>query len=222
MKQWLLLLLLISQCLFAGEREFNSFFNHIETDRSVVALTFDDGPHPMYTSEILEILKKHDVKATFFVIGYNVRLYPELVKKIKSDGHEIANHSYSHEAYSQMNDEDVLVDLARSQKELKNILGEYPSYFRPPYGRLKSSQVNLVSPYFKKIVTWSLDPKDWEENAKSGTILVTILKEIKPGDIVLLHSDKSETVNMLPALLENLLHRGMQFATISDLIDAEQ
>lgn len=208
--------------IMCAESEFNSFFSHVKTDKPIVSLTFDDGPHPIYTAELLDVLKQYNVKATFFVIGYNVRLYPELVQRMNDEGHEVANHSYSHEAYSTMNDEDILVDLARSQKELKAILGHYPLYFRPPYGRLKSSQVNVVSPYFEKIVTWSLDPKDWEDSAKSGTILVTILKKINAGDIVLLHSDKPETVKMLPALLENLLHRGMQFATISDLIDNAQ
>jgi peptidoglycan-N-acetylglucosamine deacetylase len=222
MKLFFIICLLLQSICFANESEFFPLFSHIQTDEFIVALTFDDGPHPLYTAEILDILNDYNVKATFFLVGYNVRLYDEIVLDIAGNHHDIGNHSYTHEAYSQMEDEDILIDLARSQKLFKETLGYYPRYFRPPFGRLKESQATLISPYFEKLVKWSLDPKDWEKGAKSGSILVSILKDVKPGSIILLHSDKRETVKMLPSLLENLLHRGVQFATISELITHEQ
>jgi len=217
MRFGIITLFLLICSIYAKESEFLPLFSKAETTEPVVALTFDDGPHALYTAEILDILNEHNVKATFFVVGYNVRLYKDLVRDIYMSGHEIGNHSYSHEPFSKMSNEDILVDLARSQKILKEITGVYPKYFRPPYGRLTQSQEAFVSGYFDELIKWSLDPKDWEEDAKSGTILVSILEDVQPGDIVLLHSDKRETIKMLPALIENLLHRGMQFVTISEL-----
>ncbi len=193
-----------------------------------IALTFDDGPNEPYTSEVLDILDKYGIKATFFLIGKNVALYPDTARRIVKEGHAIGNHSYSHDANHAVTDEGVK-DLRIAQEVISRITGVEPQFYRPPHGRITPWESAAAREEGMSIVTWSVSA-----NELSGKSAEELAKEIvsraRPGGIILLHdgygtlhnqpkSDKSITVKALPIIIESLQKEGYEFVTIPELFD---
>ena len=127
-------------------------------DKNKVAITFDDGPNPEYTVELLEGLQKRGVKATFFVLGAEVEKYPDIVKKIDDGGHLIGVHSYEHVNFGQIGDEAAIEQIEKTQEAIHNVTGKYAGYIRPPYGCWKKS-LDVEVPLIE--VLWDIDPLDW-------------------------------------------------------------
>ncbi len=198
----------------------NIFYkNPTQTKR--IALTFDDGPHPKYTEKILKILDKYNVKATFFVIGVNAENYPEELKRIFLSGHEIGNHSYSHSSkiYQGNNLENEMI---KCEKTIENIIGLKPTLFRPPRGEFSTAikEITLKNNY--PVIMWSIDTRDWAHTSPES-ILNNIRKNIKGGDIILMHdyiSGKNTTCDALNLIIPFLLEKGYEFVTVSELIKA--
>ncbi len=194
----------------------------------VVALTFDDGPNEPYTSEILDILDSHKVKATFFVIGKNVELYPETAKRMIAEGHVLGNHSYSHNANHALTEYGAK-DLAVAQEAIFNTVGVRPHLYRPPHGKKSPWELEEVRKQGMIEVTWSVSTG--ELNAASPmSVAEKIVRETHPGEIILLHdgygtshncgkSDKSLTVEALPLIIEKLQAEGYRFVTVPELLD---
>lgn len=187
-----------------------------------VALTFDDGPHPVYTPKILGILKKYGVKATFFVVGKNILLYPEIIKHIQSDGHTLGIHSYAHIHAWLMFPFDVFMDLSKSCSAILKMTGKQPVWYRPPWGTF-----NLITPYAAKRfelipVYWSVTAHDWESGVSTERIANTVLAKAKPGAIIVLHdngdnnSSVEKTVEALPNIIKSFLSKGYQFITLDE------
>lgn len=188
----------------------------------LVALTFDDGPCQRYTGEILDILKEHDAKATFFVIGKNAEKYPELVKREADEGHEIGNHTYSHPDMKKIKPEDVVEEIEKTQDIIFEITGKKPVLFRSPGGYLDDEIVRIIKGYDCTPVLWSWrqDTKDWSKPSVNY-IVNLVLDNLQDGDIILFHdfnTKGSPTPEALRILLPKLKERGYKFVTVSTLM----
>ncbi|QEZ69940.1 polysaccharide deacetylase family protein [Paraclostridium bifermentans] len=192
--------------------------------KKVIALTFDDGPDEDFTPQILDILKKNNAKATFFVVGQKVGWNPEIVKRAFDEGHEIGNHTFTHINVCNNSPEKLNSEIIKTQEIIKKVTGKEPTWFRPPYRAINESLFNLMKSKDMKVVLWSdFDARDWS-NPGVGNIISTIEKNAKNGSIVLLHdynsirNDKSQTIKALECIIPELQKQGYEFVTISDLV----
>ncbi len=190
-----------------------------------IAFTFDDGPSS-YTSELLAILKKHNVKATFFCKGRYVEALPDIVRAVASDGHTIANHSYSH-PHSQALSVDMFWkdEVGRTQEIFRKILGFAPTLYRPPFGEIKDAQIVELQKNGLHAIGWSIDPEDWNLTDKTdiaANIEEYIRHNLHPGAIVLMHDgDNGTRINTLKAvdkLIPLLKAQGYEFVTVDKLL----
>jgi peptidoglycan/xylan/chitin deacetylase (PgdA/CDA1 family) len=192
--------------------------SRVSVDQPFVAMTFDDGPHPRNTPRLLDMLRERNIKATFYVIGRNVDMYPELTRRIVAEGHEIGNHTYTHPNLTKLGDESVSRELEKTRTAIANATGVQPRTMRPPYGALRQNQRAWIhSKYRYPTVLWSVDPRDWQ---RPGPAVVTsrILGASSPGAIILAHDLHAPTVDAMPATLDGLLRRGFRFVTVSQLL----
>jgi len=193
-------------------------FSSVHVDGSYIAMTFDDGPHPTLTPKLLDLLAAHHIKATFFVIGQNVAEYPEIVERAAREGHEIGNHSWAHPKLGKMSDDAVRRDLSRTDDAIKRVIGARPTLLRPPYGSITSRQKNWIHEEFGyRIILWDVDPLDWKRPGPM-TVCNRIVKETRPGSIVLSHDIHPGTIEAMPATLDQLETKGFKFVTVSELI----
>ncbi len=182
-----------------------------------LSITFDDGPNPSTTNMVLNELKKRDIKATFFLIGKNVDAFPDSVKKIRDEGHELANHSYTHPALKNMPEEKVRSEIARCQESIEKASGIKPVWFRPPYGSFSQKQQHITSDFQLSVALWSLDPFDWKRPG-SSVVAQRVLTQSNPGSVILLHDIHKQTAEAVPAILDGLLERDYTFATMSEFL----
>ena len=181
----------------------------IEDERGVY-LTFDDGPTPGITEWILATLKRYDAKATFFVLGKNAEMYPDLYDKILEDGHRVGNHTYSHQKGALMSLERYLEDIAFAADIVHSNL------FRPPYARVTPSQLRSVAKQYK-IVMWSIVSRDYNRKITGEMCLNGVLPYIKAGSIILFHDSEKSFANMsyaLPKTLEHIKKLGLKCKAI--------
>lgn len=207
--------------LFASKEVSNEFYFK-RNDQNSIALTFDDGPHPKQTYKILEILEKYDIKATFFVVGINAKNYPEPLKLIAQKGHEIGNHTYSHR-YVKGKDADVIAkDLELCKNTIYDICGATTVVFRAPGGLMDEISVSNSEVFEDyNIIYWSIDTKDWDHRTPNE-ISNYVLSNIKSGDIILMHDYigyNTPTPEALEIIIPELLNRGFNFVTVSELIN---
>ena len=192
-----------------------------------VALTFDDGPDPTWTPKILKILKEKNAPAAFFVLGSQVQQYPDLLQRIASNGHEIGNHTYSHQNLTLSGDEQIDLELNATTRLIEAVTGHSTAYFRPPYnsdgtpsqpGEMRALRVARDLGYLT--VTQSIDPDDWERPG-ANAILARVKDQRPNGSIILLHDaggDRSQTLAALPGIIDYLRGRGDQIVPLSDII----
>lgn len=193
------------------------------SEEKKLALTFDDGPDPVYTGKILDILKKYGVKATFFMIGRSIERYPDIARRVVAEGHEAANHTYSHCRMSGVTREALISEITKTQ-ELLERLGSTSHLFRPPGGDYLSRNIETVSSLGYRYVLWSWrqDTKDWSRTDSAG-VVSTVMTNLCGGDIILFHdgnSGKSPTPDALEELLPRLIGLGYEFVTVSELFPA--
>lgn len=186
----------------------------ISIDDKVVALTFDDGPS-QYTDKILQILKKHNAYATFFVVGNKVSFYDDTLREILKQGSEIGNHSYSHKLLTRLSEEEFKEDLNKTQETIKKITGFTPKVFRPTYGGYTSKIKKYTDLSF---VLWDVDSRDWEVK-KKNKILKNVLPNVKSGSIVLMHDNHEYSLKALDTMIKELKADGYKFVTVSELLE---
>ena len=189
-----------------------------------IALTFDDGPHPRYTREILSILKKYNVTATFFIVGVNAENYPEALMEIAESGCEIGNHTYSHTNLRNMSNEEIREEVQKCENVLMKSIGVRPSVFRPPEGMYPDGSEQILKDMGYDVILWSIDTMDWAMNP-SSQIERLVMKEAKGGDIILMHdyvSGGNTTCRALRNMIPRLLSQGYEFVTVSQLIHNEK
>lgn len=205
---------------------YGKVYWRISTPEKLVALTFDDGPNGPSTNAVLRILRDNGIHATFFLIGANVRAYPDMARRIVNEGNAIGNHSYSHPVFLAVQpprEQDRQIDLA--EKIIEETTGVHCVLFRPPHGFKSPWLLHAVQSRGMVSVEWAEDSADWT-SAKSEKIIANVLNKVRPGDIILLHdgmdlihgADRRETLQALPLIIKKLKDHGYRFVTIPELI----
>lgn len=179
-----------------------------------VAITFDDGPNPDYTPDLLKGLKERGVSATFFLLGKEAEKYPELVLQMYEEGHLLATHSYAHVNLCNLNDEAAIEQVVKTNTIIEEITGECPQFIRPPFGCWKE---NLDYKTTMLPVLWDVDPLDWNTN-NTAVIVKRVLTSVEDGDIILLHDASRSSVDAALQIIDQLKKEGYLFVTVEELI----
>lgn len=196
------------------------YFRGAGTEKRI-ALTFDDGPDAKYTGQILDILKRYNVSATFFVIGKQVHAYPEVMKRMVNEGHVVAGHSWSHPDLTKLSDAQVRQEIIKTNQAVTSVTRKRLAMMRPPYGAVKGKE-KVINQMGISIVGWNIDTWDWKAGRTPGQVEQTVLQNLSPGSIVLKHSgggDRSATVQALPKIIESLQRKGYEFVTVNELLE---
>jgi peptidoglycan/xylan/chitin deacetylase (PgdA/CDA1 family) len=196
----------------------------LDTAEPVVALTFDDGPDPLFTPRLLEILRGEGVAATFFVIANRAAARPDLVRQMLADGHEVGNHTLSHARLTDLPELVVRHEILEAQRVLETITGERARLFRPPYGRINEAIFRMAKEEAGlTTVMWSVDSRDWE-GISAREIREKVLANLAPGSIILMHcaggvsEGFTSTLEALPSILEALRSRGYRPVTLGNAL----
>lgn len=211
--------LLVSACLilwgFQGETVSLPVSSPEDySDQKLVALTFDDGPHPVYTERLLDGLKERNVKATFFLIGKSADKYPDLVKRMAEEGHLIGNHTMDHVQLNHQTYEKALEQIRKSNQVISQITGQTPRYIRPPFGEWSKELEEEVD---MTAVLWDVDPVDWKVK-NTETVVKRILKNAGEGDIILLHDVYGTSVDAALEIIDQMRAEGYEFVTVDEII----
>lgn len=178
----------------------------LRTGTGSIRLTFDDGPSA-YTEQVLNILNRYNVRATFYLIGRDVRRYPGTVQRIVNEGHRVGNHSFSHANLAYLSRAGVVQDLQSTQDAIRAVSSVTPTAFRPPYGSVNHTVREVASSMGLSIDLWSVDPQDWTQPG-AGAITQRVLRQDGPGAVILLHSIYKQTVDALPGIIEGIRAQG--------------
>jgi peptidoglycan/xylan/chitin deacetylase (PgdA/CDA1 family) len=184
-----------------------------------LAMTFDDGPHPSHTPRLLDLLKARNIKATFFVVGPNAKAHPQILKRMVAEGHEIANHTWSHCDITKVSADTLRRELDDTRDAIVAATGVPPRTFRPPYGASSSSLKTLIkSEYGYPSIYWSVDPEDWKRPGVS-VVADRLVSGARNGGILLAHDIHQPTIDAMPSALDRLLAKGFRFVTVTQLIE---
>ena len=187
--------------------------SHYKEEKKV-AITFDDGPNPDYTPDLLKGLKERGVTATFFLLGAEVEKYPKLVEQIYEDGHLIGTHSYQHVNLCNLTDEKAVEQVVKTNQLIEDITGECPQFIRPPFGCWKEDldyETTMIN------VLWDVDPLDWNTN-NTAVIVKRVLTSVEDGDIILLHDASQSSVDAALLIIDQLQNEGYVFVTVEEMI----
>ncbi len=185
--------------------------------KGAAAITFDDGPGA-HTARLLDALKQYNAKATFFVVGSKVSNNKALIQRMVDEGHEVANHSYSHPNFTKLSDAQVLSQIRKTSDAIAAITGEKPTLLRPPYGSFTHRITNLAEQEGLALVLWSPSPEDWKYR-DVDYVYKYIIDNVKAGSTLLLHDIHKTTVDGFIKALPVLIERGLKLVTVSELID---
>lgn len=185
----------------------------VEKDNPMIALTFDDGPNHN-TSRVLDILEKYNVKATFFILGTNIKGNEKIIKRMNDLGMEIGNHMYSHKLLTKLENDKITSEIEQVDNLIFDIINRYPTLVRPSYGTVNNRIKELIN---RPIIIWNIDTLDWKYH-NSKKIANRALKNIDDGDIILMHDIYRATANSLEIIIPKLLEEGYQLVTVSELL----
>ncbi|BAY26215.1 polysaccharide deacetylase [Calothrix sp. NIES-2100] len=194
----------------------------LSPEKKVIALTFDDGPWPESTAQVLNILKKNDIKATFFVVGQNVKNYPDLTKQVVAEGHTIANHTWHH-WYHHMNPQVAAYEIENTTDIIFKTTGVKTNLFRPPGGNMHNGVAAYARNSKYAIIMWSSDSIDYSRPGVQR-LVKNVFRQAQPGGIVLMHDgggNRSQTVEALPTIIENFRKEGYSFVTVPELLEMQ-
>lgn len=185
----------------------------------MVALTFDAGSVDGPAATILDTLRDHNVKVTFFLTGQWVESYPELAQRVATDGHELANHTYYHPDLTRLSDQQIAWELEYTNAVIEARLGRTSRpWFRPPFGARDQRVLDLAAQLGFRSVYWTLDSGDWRTGATPAAVLRRVLSNVEAGDIVVHHVASDATAQVLPVILDTLAERGLRVVTVSELL----
>ena len=196
-----------------AEQGSRDVYRKHENSEMKISLTFDDGPHPILTPKILEILARYQIKATFFLVGENVKNYPTVVERILAEGHEIGNHTFSHDHINAQEIEDC-------EQAIYKITDYKTKLFRPPQGFIDETVKSMSHSLGYDIILWSIDTRDWD-HTPPRQICNLVIREITSGSIILMHDyigHHSPTPQALEQLIPAIIALGYQFVPVSELI----
>jgi peptidoglycan/xylan/chitin deacetylase (PgdA/CDA1 family) len=223
----LLVMFFLNKYVYKGFGIQRDIIRHGPHHFKYVAITFDDGPDPIYTPEILDILKEKNVVATFFLIGKHIEQYPELANRIVEEGHSIGNHTYSHKSIGPLTARAVYQEIIKAQEVMEGITGVRPTLFRPPRGVYSSHAGKVLKDNRYTLVLWDISAVDWAE-FPAKNVVSNVLSKVKPGSIILFHDsgdlltfsggNRSATVNALPEIIDRLRSDGYEFVNVDQMI----
>lgn len=197
-------------------------YSRVATSLPYLALTFDDGPHPTHTPRLLDLLKEKNAKATFYVVATNARRYPEIMRRIIAEGHEIGNHTVTHTALTKLSDEGVRKELRGCHEAIVAATGVAPRTMRPPYGAITAAQKSWIRKEFGyPTIMWSVDPLDWKKPG-SSVVASRLVSGASAGGILLVHDIHGGSVDAIPSTLDQLIGRGYRFVTVTQLLAMER
>jgi peptidoglycan-N-acetylglucosamine deacetylase len=220
-------------CVFFDQAVFlrKDTFYAARTGEKIVALTFDDGPSPLWTPQILAGLKDAGVKATFFMLGEHVEKYPDVARMVADQGHEVENHTYSHHVLIYYTMEELENEIHKAEQVIREVTGVTTRYFRPPKAWLTEAEKSKIKELGYETVLWSLNSKDWV-TFDDKYIVRYLVKHIRAGDIILFHDSggvfsteggsRHETVLSVSLLIRKLRERGYRFVTVRELLEAQK
>ncbi|ULL18707.1 polysaccharide deacetylase family protein [Paenibacillus sp. H1-7] len=197
------------------------------SQKKQIALTFDDAPDTKYTLQVLDILKQHNVKATFFVVGRMAERHPNVIKRMSREGHVVGNHTYNHSLLTKLSDSQFQSQITKTQKIIQNQVGYTPKLIRPPYGEISESQLLWASRNHYVIVNWNVDSKDWRQLSQDQ-VTSNVLDHAGSGSIILQHSgggpnqNLSGSVSALPVIIKTLRDRGYELVTLPELLKVSE
>lgn len=205
-----------------GECDVDIYYKN-ENSYMKIALTFDDGPHPRYTGQILDVLEEYDIKATFFVVGVNARNYPDSLIEVIKRGHEIGNHTYSHPHVSGLNTYTLTDEVEKCESTIYGLTDYKTKLFRPPEGMIDADVRTVLRSLDYKVIMWDIDTRDWAHEPPEK-IAENVISNIASGDIILMHDyigHNSPTVEAIKLFIPVLLEKGYKFVVVSELIGLE-
>ncbi|MEH7095749.1 polysaccharide deacetylase family protein [Neobacillus vireti] len=198
--------------------------NEVSTSQKAVAITFDDGPNPSYTPEVLDIFAKAEGKATFFMIGEQMEKNPDIVRQVAEQGHEIGNHTFSHPKLSELSPADCLLEIERNEKIIQELTGQPPFVFRPPYLDYNNDTISILKGKgYPMIGALNMEAQDWEQPGVEH-ILSASRKCVRNGSILIFHDgygDRSQTIQAVKKLVFELKSGGYQLLTVSELLNLD-
>lgn len=186
------------------------------TDNSV-ALTIDDGPHPLVTAVFLDILRKYNVKATFFVVGEKVEESPELLRRMAEEGHEIGNHTYSHPRLAHVDEVEALAQIRGCALAVGKVCGQQTHLLRPPGGGIAAHVLKAATAANCTVVLWTHNTNDWTLDDPE-LIAANALRDLRPGSIILMHQGTMASARALPLIIEGVEKRGMRISTVGEML----
>lgn len=217
------ILLLNINGLMAEPKANGEPIRQIHTTQKVVALTFDDGPDEPYTDQILQLLANRHVKATFYILGGNAKAYPNLIKKIMTEGHDLGNHTMSHSKMRGKSVAQISNDIQSVDNILRNLGYKKEITFRAPFGITSPELKTALQQLHKRQVLFTFLPQDWTP-ISAQEIYNNVMKQLKPGLIITLHDGgkrRQNTVKATEMLIDNLQKQGYRFVTVSELLSLE-
>lgn len=201
---------------------FGALVHSVDTDKPLIALTFDDGPTPGKTEQILQILASEQIKATFFLTGRELKQHPLLLQKILAAGHQVGNHSYSHQRMLFKTPGFIAEEIEKTDALLKEGGAPEPYYFRPPYGKKLLLLPWYLAEHKRLTVTWDLAPENYSQLTQDPAKLTAFtVQQAKAGSVILLHvmyDSRSNTMAAVPEIIRGLKQRGFQFVTVQELL----
>lgn len=189
--------------------------------KKFIAITFDDGPNYGTTSKILDELEKRNLRATFFVLGVAASTNKTILARMKRNGSEVANHTYSHPNLTKIDASAIKSEMSRTSEIIKDATGRLPTLMRPPGGAVNQEVIIAARQLGMATVIWSLDPEDWKHR-NSNYIASYVLENAKSGDVILLHDTHHTTANAVPEILDRLVSAGFTFVTVSEMLQIDQ
>ncbi|EEG79023.1 polysaccharide deacetylase family protein [Dethiobacter alkaliphilus] len=213
--------------LFGGERADPTVgqkrllpIYYVDTEEKKVAISFDASWGAEYTETILGILKENDIKTTFFLTGFWIEKYPELVKKIVAEGHELGNHTWTHPHLNTLDKESIKKELQRVHAALTDLGGKEPYLFRPPFGEYSDKVIEVADELGYKTIQWSIDSLDWKDLGAT-TITQRVTEKFHPGAIILFHNNGRYTADALPNIIKFAQENDYEIIPISELLYKE-
>ena len=192
----------------------------VDTDENIAAISFDAAWGSDKTLKILDVLDEYEVKATFFLVGFWIDEYPDLVKEIHERGHLIGNHSENHLHANSLSKEDIDEEITSVNKKISEIVGYSPKYFRPPFGEYNNTLIEVLESKQMVGVQWDVDSLDWK-GLSGGQIADRIVPKVKKGSIILCHNNSDHIVEALPIVLMGLKNKGISLVRMDELVFTE-
>ena len=221
---YLFLVLILVGCSIKSVASSNkaSVYYHFKTIEPYLSLTFDDGPNKIQTPKVLKILKQHNIKATFFVIGENIEYQKDILKMVNEQGHEIGNHFYTHDNINKLTKEEIKANIIKNNELIYSVIKKKPKVVRPPYGIVTDDLKEVCGELGMSIILWTddKDSKDWELT-KDSDIINNLTKKVSNGDIFLFHDSNKKFTNTLSAIdviIPTLKKKGYKWVTVSELL----